>query len=72
MLRAVERVRATWTDEPLDDLSRRVDDGFNRVDADLRSLDARIDGLQRTVIQIGGATTVAFLATLASVLATRA
>jgi hypothetical protein len=42
------------------------------VDAHLGSLDARIDGLQRTVIQIGGATIVAFLATLASVLATRA
>ena len=72
MLKTVERVRATWTDERLDDLSRRVDDGFNCVDAHLRSLDARIDGLQRTVIQIGGATFVAFLATLASVLATRA
>jgi hypothetical protein len=53
-------------------VERVPDDGFNRVDAHLRSLDARIDGLQRTVIQIGGATIVAFLATLASVLATRA
>ena len=39
----MERARATWTDERLDDLSRRVDDGFNRVDEDLRSLGARID-----------------------------
>ena len=39
----MERARATWTDERLDDLSRRMDSGFNRVDEDLRSLSARID-----------------------------
>ncbi|MGH2954562.1 MAG: hypothetical protein ACRDK9_11225 [Solirubrobacterales bacterium] len=90
----MERARATWTDERLDDLSRRVDDGFNRVDEDLRAmrtelsaridaqgvefsrrfdrLDARIDALQRMMIQVGGGMTVAILATLISVLATRA
>jgi hypothetical protein len=78
----MERARATWTDERLDDLARRVDDGFHRVDERLRALDAqidaqgtevsrRIDGLQRTMIQIGGGTIVAVLATLASVIATR-
>ena len=70
----MERARATWTDERLDDLSRRVDDGFNRLDADVRhmrsEMNARFDGLQRTMIQIGGGTIVAVLATLASVLAT--
>ncbi len=41
----MESVRATWTDERLDDLNgrvdelgRRMDNGFNRVDEDLRSL----------------------------------
>jgi hypothetical protein len=34
----MERARAAWTDERLDDLARRVEDGFNRVDNDLRSL----------------------------------
>jgi hypothetical protein len=34
-------------------------------------LSRRIDSLQRTMIQIGGATIVTVLATLASVLATR-
>jgi hypothetical protein len=83
----MERARATWTDERLDDLSRRVDDGFNRLGEDLRQqrtetnarfdalearLGSRIDGLQRTMIQMGGGTIVAVLATLASVLATRA
>jgi Glyoxalase/Bleomycin resistance protein/Dioxygenase superfamily len=81
---AVERARATWTDERLDDLSKRVDDGFNRLDARIdaqaielaRRMDAlegrlgsRIDGLQRTMIQIGGATIATVLATLATVIA---
>lgn len=34
----MERTRSTWTDERLDDLSRRVDGGFKRLDEDLRSL----------------------------------
>lgn len=71
----MERARATWTDERLDDLARRVDHGFNRVDGDLRQLrtemNVRFDGLQRTTIQVGGGGIVAVLATLASVLATR-
>ncbi|MGH2990249.1 MAG: hypothetical protein ACRDVF_18435 [Microbacterium sp.] len=72
----MERARATWTDERLDDLSRRVDGGFNRVDQDIRELrsemNARFDGLQRTIIQVGGGAIVAVLATLASVIATGA
>ena len=80
MLTAMEGARATWTDERLDDLSKSVD----RVDADLRQLrtemngrlDAlegrlggRMDGLQRTLIQVGGATIATVLATLATVIA---
>jgi hypothetical protein len=30
--------RAAWTDERLDDLSARVDAGFERVDRDIRDL----------------------------------
>ena len=78
----MERARGTWTDERLDDLSHRVDDGFRRVDADIRTLearidtrfdrlDARIDALQRLMVQVGGGMTVAILATLLSVIATR-
>jgi hypothetical protein len=81
----MERARATWTDERLDDLSRRVDDGFNRVDQDLRQLHtemnarfdavearlgARIDGLQRSMLQVGGGIVAAVLATVVSVIAT--
>ena len=35
----MEQSRATWTDERLDDLARRVDEGFNRVDQRFESLD---------------------------------
>jgi hypothetical protein len=34
----MESMRATWTDERLDDLTHRIDDGFDRVDKDLRDL----------------------------------
>jgi hypothetical protein len=42
--------RATWTDERLDDLARRIEDGFNRVDEDIRALrtdlNSRLDLLE--------------------------
>jgi hypothetical protein len=83
----MERARATWTDERLDDLSRRMDQGFARVDEDLRSLrsdlggridaqgaelSGRIDALQRTMLQIGGGIVAANLVTIVSLLVTRA
>ena len=53
-------MRVSWTDERLDDLSQRMDAGFERVDRDIRDLrtemsggfdriDARFDVLQRTL-----------------------
>jgi hypothetical protein len=39
----MERARATWTDERLDDLARRIDLGFDRVDRELVNLSGRID-----------------------------
>jgi hypothetical protein len=83
----MEGARATWTDERLEDLSRRVDGGFTRVDDDLRQLrteingrfdalegrlGARIDGLNRSMLQVGGAVVVTVLATMASVIVTGA
>lgn len=101
----MESGRATWTDERLDDLANRMDDGFERVDRDIRDLSARLDArteelsrridaqgdevsrridsldlklsgqiasLQRLMVQFGGGLTLAVLATLVSVLATRA
>jgi hypothetical protein len=79
----MEGARATWTDERLNDLSRRVDDGFNRVDADLRQfsteinarfdgVNTRLDALHRLIVQTSGGMIIAVLATLASVVITRA
>jgi len=34
----METMRESWTDGRLDDLSHRVDRGFERVDADIRDL----------------------------------
>ena len=36
-------VRETWTDERLDDLNKKVDDGFTKVDARFERLEARMD-----------------------------
>jgi tetrahydromethanopterin S-methyltransferase subunit G len=57
----MEAMREAWTDERLDDLNHKVDEGFRRVDArfdamqehlDRRfeAIDKRLDGLQRTLI----------------------
>jgi hypothetical protein len=62
-------VREAWTDDRLDDLSLRVDRGFDRVDTDLRELrtemNTRFDAMQRTII-LGF---VSVLASIVSVLA---
>ena len=82
----MERARATWTDERLDDLVRNVERRFDGVDARFDRIDARFDhlearfdamngrfdALQRMMIQFSGATTIAILATLVSVIVTRA
>jgi hypothetical protein len=52
--------RENWTDARLDDLSHRMDQGFEKIDRDIRDLraemngrfdriDARFDGMQRTL-----------------------
>jgi hypothetical protein len=67
-------MREAWTDERLDDLSRRMDRGFDRVDADLRALNGRLDGfqqsldaLQRTMLQVGVGLIGALLAVMVTV-----
>lgn len=59
-------MRRGWTDERLDELNNRVDEGFKRVDADLRALNARFDGLQRTMLQVGGGVIVALVGLIAT------
>jgi hypothetical protein len=59
-------VRESWTDERLDELSRKVDQGFARLDADMRALDGRFDSLQRTLLQVGGVMTAALIGLIAT------
>jgi hypothetical protein len=48
---AVMMPRETWTDDRLDDLSRKVDAGFARLDSEVRDLrsemNMRFDSMQR-------------------------
>jgi hypothetical protein len=82
-------MRESWTDARLDDLNgkvddlgRRMDSGFNRVDADLRALreettrrfehvEGRIDDLQRTMLQLGGGAIATIAVGLLGVIATQ-
>ena len=51
----------TWTDERLDDLARRVDAGFARVDADIREL-------RLTMLQVGGGIMIGLIGVIGAVL----
>jgi hypothetical protein len=50
---AVMMPREKWTDERLDDLSKKVDGGFARLDADIRALrgemNARFDAMNDSI-----------------------
>jgi hypothetical protein len=78
----MEAMREAWTDERLDDLTNRMDQGFARVDGDMRDLrvemnsrfnhlDANFNGLQRTIIQVGGGLIGTMLVASAGLIATR-
>jgi tetrahydromethanopterin S-methyltransferase subunit G len=62
--------REKWTEERLDDLNKKVDDlkmemreGFARVDADIRALNARFDALNRNLLVVAGAIIAALIGT---------
>lgn len=64
-------MRETWTDERLDDLNervadmgRRMDDGFNRVDA-------KIDALHHLMLQIGAGIFATFAVGVVGVIASQ-
>jgi hypothetical protein len=61
MLMAVMTPREKWTDARLDNLNKKVDDGFARLDTDIRdlrremnarfnSVDARFDAVNRNMV----------------------
>lgn len=58
--------RVTWTDERLDDLSRRMDVGFERVDRDIHGLRSEMHAgfaeLRALVYRMGAGLIVAVLA----------
>jgi hypothetical protein len=69
--------RAAWTDERLDDLARRMDAGFERVDRGIRNLrlelSGQIEGLRQTILRVGGGMLagmmVGFISVLVAILA---
>jgi hypothetical protein len=65
--------RTAWTDERLDDLARRMDDGFLRIDTDIRELRGEIALLRTTMLRVGGvmvgAMLTGFLGVIAAILA---
>lgn len=58
--------RQSRTDERLDDLNKKVDQGFARLDEDMRALNGRFDSLQRTLLQVGGVMTAALIGLIAT------
>lgn len=64
-----------WTDGRLNELSKRVDDGFAQmreeftgVNKRIDHLDTRFDGLQRTLMQVGGGILVALIGLIATLI----
>lgn len=77
----METMREAWTDERLDDMNRRMESGFNRVDADIRNLrtemnarfervESRFDDITRTMLRLGGGAIVTMIVGFAGIIAT--
>jgi hypothetical protein len=60
--------RTMWTDERLDDLSNRVDAGFERVDSDIRELRGGIGSLRSVIMQVGVGLMIGMAGVIASIL----
>jgi hypothetical protein len=64
----MEAMRQSWTDDRLDDLARRMDNGFGRIDEDMRAMRVEIGALQRTMLQVGGGLIAAVLGMMVAVI----
>jgi hypothetical protein len=73
----MEMMTSGWTDARMDDLKHQVDDFGRRMDAGFREVrevmnthqretNARIDSLQRTMIQFGGVMVAALVGLIAT------
>ena len=58
----MEAMAPEWTEGRLDEMSQKVDSGFERVDADIRELRVEVATVQRTMVQGFIALTAAMLA----------
>ncbi len=71
----MEAMREAWTDERLDDLSKRVDQGFDRVDRDIRDLRAetssRFDRLETRFDSMQRMTLAAYITAILGLIATQ-
>jgi hypothetical protein len=68
----MESVREAWTDERLDDLNHRVDDGFGEMRTEFRAVRGELSAQQRMMVQLFGGMfatiIVGFLGTIAAVI----
>ncbi len=68
----MESVRDAWTDERLDDLNHRVDDGFREMRTEFRAVRGEMSAQQRMMVQFFGGMfatmIVGFLGTIAAVI----
>jgi hypothetical protein len=58
----MEAMAPEWTEGRLDEMSQKVDSGFERVDTDIRELRVEVGTVQRTMVQGFIALTAAMLA----------
>jgi hypothetical protein len=67
--------REAWTDERLDDLNHRVDEGFREVRQEFRAVRSEMHGLHRTTMVVMcsgfGTMLVGFGGTIATILLTQ-
>jgi len=59
-----------WTDGRLDDLSKRMDAGFERVDRDLHDLRIEVRDLRRLMFMLWGPTMLGIFGMIATVVVT--
>jgi hypothetical protein len=71
----MESVREAWTDERLDDLAKRMDQGFDRVDRDIRDLrsetNSRFDRLESRFDSMQRMTLAAYVTAILGLIATQ-
>jgi hypothetical protein len=64
--------REAWTDERLDDLNKKVDDGFKEMREEFRAVHAELGALNRTIHQfmfaVVGTIFLGFMGTIAALI----